>query len=435
MGEGTAMNTPASNSRSGYGGSDREEFGTVGPDSHLGDTLSDVPAVGSEESSDDVASARAQIEETRAHMTETIDAIKDKLSPAHLVEEAKEAALGKAKDAVSGVVDAVKDKAAAVADAVSGAYHAASDKASDVAHGVAERFSAGREDEYRSPTILPLPTASANKGNLGATIVDTIKMNPLPAAIAGFGLGWLLLSMQRQQNSGSISRDTFENPADAYSSNFGTAANNDGPGLRDRASDLAHSVGDKASDLAQSVSGKASDIAQNVSGKASDIAQTVSGRASDIKDRASDWAGGVRDSAGQLKDRAGDTVNNLTVQTKQQAGAAVDSTTQFIHEQPLAAAAIALLIGAAVGLALPATQTENAYLGPQRDKLVDQGKDAAHDVASKVQNVANVALGQAKTSLSSTVDQAKQQIQQTVQQTRDTVVNEAQHQGLATSAA
>ncbi len=74
-------------------------------------------------------------------------------------------------------------------------------------------------------------------------------------------------------------------------------------------------------------------------------------------------------------------------------------------------------------------------LGPQRDRLVDQGKDAAQDVAHRVQTVANVALGKAQQSLTETASQAKQQIQQTVQETKDAVVSEAQHQGFATASA
>ena len=55
----------------------------------------------------DVVATRAQIEETRAQLSETIDAIKDKLSPAALMEEAKEAASDKAHE----MVDDLKDKA------------------------------------------------------------------------------------------------------------------------------------------------------------------------------------------------------------------------------------------------------------------------------------------------------------------------------------
>ena len=456
--------------------------------------------VGAGDTDDAIAAARAQIEDTRSHLSDTIDALKDKLAPAHLAEEAKEAAISKAHDAVSSVVDSVKDKASSVVDAMTGAYHAASDRVADLAQGIVGKVSGHHDTEIARPAQPTLTFYKSGNNNLGATIVDTIKLNPVPAVIAGFGLGWLLLSMQRQQSASASLRGYGDDltPRDIYddeaygsgrapmgignmaaASQYSTASNpQDGPGLRDRASDLAQNVTGKASDLAQNVSGKASDLAHNVGDKASDLAQgftgaasdlahsvsdkasglaqTVTGKASDLKDRASDWAGGVRDSAGQFKDKAGDTVYNFAGQTKAQAGAAVGSTQQFVNEQPLAAAAVALLIGTAIGLAIPATRKENQVLGPQRDRLVDQGKDAAQNVGNKVQTVASVALGQARDSISQTVDQTKhqlsdtveqtkhqlsdamqqtkQQLQDTVQHAKDTVISEAQNQGLTSSA-
>jgi len=54
---------------------------------------------------DEIAAARGQIEQTRAEMSETIDALQDKLSPEHLKEQAKEsvraATVGKATEALS----------------------------------------------------------------------------------------------------------------------------------------------------------------------------------------------------------------------------------------------------------------------------------------------------------------------------------------------
>jgi len=402
----------------------------------------------SAENSDDIAAARAQIEDTRSHLTETIDAIKEKLSPAHIMEEAKDAAKEKAHDAVSGVVDAVK-----------GAYQAASDKVSDIADHVMHRneySSDNSSTEYRSPYAYGSASSGSQWSNIGASIVDTIKVNPLPAAIAGFGLGWLIISMRQQQRSGSsgyygadrVRQYGDDMPTDAYdSATYGTTAGganrsnqfytapNDGPGLRDRASDIAHNVGDKVSE-----------VAGTVSGKASDIAHTVADKASDIKERASDIAGSVADRAGQFKDRAGDAIHNTAVQTKQVARAGADNVEVFIQENPLAAGAIALLLGAAVGMAFPATQYENRWVGDKRDRLIDQATDAAQNVAHKVQNVAQVAIGQAKDQLGQTVDQAKDQLSQTVDQakqgiqqavteTKDTVVSEANNQGLNTPAA
>ena len=95
---------------------------------------------------------RENIEETRAELSETIDAIQERLSPEHLKEQAtsavREATVGKAEAAVSN--------------------------ATETARGA------------------------------GARMLETIKQNPLPAALAGIGIGWLVMK-SRSGSSGSQS--------------------------------------------------------------------------------------------------------------------------------------------------------------------------------------------------------------------------------------
>ena len=436
-------------------------------DPHAADTTTD-----DEETTPEIEARKAEIEATRDHMSATIDAIKDKLSPAHMVEEAKEAVkeavVGKAEDAlsgvsssVSGVVEAVKDKAGQAVDMAKDAYEAVAGKVSGVIHG------GGGDDKYDT-AVMPIasdakiytPRRYATAGNLGETIVETIKLNPLPAAIAGFGLGWLILSIQRQNSltASTISPSTARDWADdaprdrydsaAYGTNYGNmlpGSYDTGNGIRDRVSDVAGTVSDRVSGVAGTVGDKVSGVASTVSDKANAAAQAVSSTASDLKDKAGDFASTAADRASVLRDRAGDTVHNLGVTTRQQAGAATDTVDTFIHENPLAAGAIALLIGVAVGMSLPSTQKEHEILGPQRDRLLDQATDAAQDYANKAQKVAEAALGQAKDNLAPALDQAKQQLGQTidqakqglqdaVQHTKETAVSEAQNQGLTTPA-
>jgi ElaB/YqjD/DUF883 family membrane-anchored ribosome-binding protein len=443
---------------------------------------------------DDIAATRAQIEQTRAEMSSTIDQIKDRLSPAHLMEEAKEATVGAAghavhsavdsvKDTASGVIDTVKDKASAIVEAVKDKASSAVDAVKGAAHTVADKVhpsSHSGGETASSPSITyydrtSLAYGSTSNTNLGATIVDSIKVNPLPAAIAGFGLGWLLISIQRQNSSsarayrsggsnygdyngavypeyrdsapgetyasGSYTGNTYGGSTYSGSSTYGSGSTygtsgtygttgDTGTGLRDRASDIASTVTDKASGLASTVTSKASDLASTVTGtasnvahtvtdKASDLAHTVGDKASDIKERAGQLASDVRYRAGDLahgaRERAGDIADTTRVQYR----AAADNVDTFINEQPLVAGAAALLVGAAIGYLIPSTSKENQILGPKRDRLFDQAGEAVQNVATKVQGVAETALGQARESLANTVDQAKEQLSDTVAQTKD----------------
>ena len=106
-------------------------------DPALRDTPDDA-ALRGEAEVDEIEVTRIEIERTRADMTETVDAIQERLNPQNLKEQAKdkvrEATVGKAQEAGSG-------------------------------------------------------------------IVDTVKANPLPAALTGIGLGWLFISARRQSGS------------------------------------------------------------------------------------------------------------------------------------------------------------------------------------------------------------------------------------------
>ena len=422
------------------------------------DTLTTTATDSDIESTPEIEATKAQIEQTRAEMSSTIDAIKEKLSPAHLVEEAKEATLGAAHDAVANVVDSVKDKAASVVDFVKEKAGIVADHAKDAAHTVADKVHqvTGSKDAtssvptysaYTTPSAVPVtrrpssPSAYGTSTTLGASIVDSIKINPLPAALAGFGIGWLLISIQRQQKDAALTGPrSFPVPADATpsgylttgSSTFGTAPTGSGTldGLRDKASDLALGVADRATGLAQTVSDKASTVAHSVSDKASDVAQTVSDKASDLKGRATQFAGDTRDKAGDLAHTVRDKAGDLAESTKGQYRAASDHVDQFIDAQPLVAGAIALVVGAAIGFLLPSTSKENELLGPHRDRLVDQAGEAVHNVAVKAQTVAESALGQAKESLGQTVDQAKESLGTAVDKAKETVKTEVKNQGL-----
>src|SRR5215210_1533617 len=76
-----------------------------------GYTMSDGTS-GDDEATQETQEIRAQIEQTRSEMSETIDAIQEKLSPDNLKEQAqemvREATVGRAQEMVSNVSDTAK---------------------------------------------------------------------------------------------------------------------------------------------------------------------------------------------------------------------------------------------------------------------------------------------------------------------------------------
>jgi hypothetical protein len=121
--------------------------------------------------------------------------------------------------------------------------------------------------------------------------VETIRLNPIPAAITGIGLGWLIMSIRRQNsdvslygNYGGNSANRFVSTTDEFGqNNFATSGysspGSDGPSKIDAAKgklgEVKDSVTTHASDIASTVSDKASGLASTVSDKASGLAQSV----------------------------------------------------------------------------------------------------------------------------------------------------------------
>ncbi len=264
------------------------------------------PALASEAQMGDVEVSRVEIERTRADMSETVDAIQDRLSPQNLKDQAKdrvkEATVGKAQEAGSG-------------------------------------------------------------------IIETIKANPLPAALTGIGLGWLLASA-RQQNSAQH-RDV---------SRYRTPTNEHAPKVREYPLEDGYEE-DNGSSAGEAV-GRARDKAGETATQARDKAGEVAGRA---QDKAENLGSRTREKAGQLGGQA-----------RRQAGRAGGGLQRMLDENPLAVGAVAVGAGAAIGLAIPETSKEHEVMGEARDTVVEKGKEKAQEVQQSVKQVAEEAQGAAQ---------------------------------------
>lgn len=266
------------------------------------------PALASEAQMDEVEVSRVEIERTRADMSETVDAIQDRLSPQNLKDQAKdrvkEATVGKAQEAGSG-------------------------------------------------------------------IVDTIKANPLPAALTGIGLGWLLASARRQNSTRSQYRDV---------SRYRTPTNEYAPKVREYPIEDGYEEDNGSS-------------AGEVLGHARDKAGET---ATHAKDKAGDLAGRAQNGASDLGSRTREKAGQLGSQARHQAGRAGGGFQRMLDENPLAVGAVAVGAGAAIGLAIPETSKEHEVMGEARDTVVEKGKEKAQETQQKIQRVAEEAQGAAQ---------------------------------------
>lgn len=137
---------------------------------------------------------KANIERTRDNMSGTIDEIQERLSPSHLVQQAKdsvrEAAADKVKDVVSTAKQAVNTASEAGKRAVTTASEA----------GRRALGSAG----------LTAKRAAGQARTTGTHAVSTAKENPVGAALLASGVAWLVsrgLSSRRRSSSYRSRRD------------------------------------------------------------------------------------------------------------------------------------------------------------------------------------------------------------------------------------
>lgn len=276
---------------------------------------------------DDIEETRHQIEETRSQMSQTIDAIQEKLSPDRLVQQAKdtvrEATIGRAQEAVSGVVDQAKELAG-------------------------EAVEATREMAY---------TAVDSTRDAGSSVLDFVRQNPIPAALAGVSLGWLWMSARKQ---GSNATSSTLPPGRVMDYDY----DQDGNRWRPRyGSSAAYNGGQATNGIGQAV------------GQAQDKVGEVAGQV-----------------AGQVKD----TVGSLAGQAQDRAGQAGDWLQSTLQANPLVVGIAALAIGAVVGLSIPSTEPENRLMGEARDNLAGMAQQKAQDLGQKVASVAQEAVDSAK---------------------------------------
>jgi hypothetical protein len=200
-------------------------------------------------------------------------------------------------------------------------------------------------------------------------MIDTIRQNPVPAALAAIGIGWLAVKLRDQSSASNGYR---------YSSGSGYRSDSYGYGNR-----YSPSYGDYSnrgySDNGQDAVEKARQGAQDVADQAAQRAQQF----------------------GSDAQRAAQDVFDGTQERIQSAQWQVDRTW---NENPLALGALAVGVGAAVALAVPETQKERELLGEQRDKFVEKVSTVASDAMDQAQTKAQELTEQVKSNADSSDD-------------------------------
>jgi gas vesicle protein len=192
----------------------------------------------------------------------------------------------------------------------------------------------------------------------GSTIMETIRENPLPAALTGIGLGWLFVSARRSSSSSSEQEARYRG---------------------DRGYDYPPAYDHVPPDYDYPPRYEERGTSGPSTGQALEQAQ---GRAGET--------------ASQARDRAGQAASQLGSRAQEQARRAKGGFQRMLEENPLAVGALAVGAGAAVGLAIPQSAKEHEAMGEARDSLVERAQEKAQDVQQRAQRVAEEAQSAAK---------------------------------------
>jgi Protein of unknown function (DUF3618) len=247
----------------------------------MDDRTAGVSSTGQSRASEDpearTLEIREEIEETRQEMSETIEAIQEKLRPSNLVSEAASATSERVKHMAYSAVDTAED------------WWEASG---------------------------------------GSSFLDRIRRNPVPAALAGAGLVWLAFS-----NGGHSRRSGY--------------------------------------DYDRSASRK----------------------------RGREYGGWQEGDASResVTSRVASSAETALHETRRVARRSQNRLNQMLRDNPIAVGAGAMVLGAAVGLALPETERENELMGETRDNALEQAQHLAQTTVEKVKEAATDAAVRAAT--------------------------------------
>ncbi len=321
---------------------------------------------------------RSDIAKTRAEMSGTINAIEERLSPSHLREQVmdqieiakgslNELAKEELRDVKAGVKEELREVKQVVKEEILEAKQALKDEILGAKQEIKHEYEEAKA-AVRAATIGKVETmvqsASDTVSEAKTTIVDTIRDNPIPAALVGVGLVWMIMNARS-----SPSR---------RSNGIRVGAMNDGQiGVVQRGQQVASRALHRAEDMTTAAAGKVRDVA----GAAGEAVGTL---AHDAKDTVVD-----------LAHRAQETVGTLATQTAQTAQKVEQRFETTLHDNPIAVGAVAFALGTAVGLALPSSQREDALMGQVRDQLFEKAEHAAHDAVAAAEEKVTQALAAA----------------------------------------
>ena len=372
----------------------------------------------------EVTEIEQEITRTQGAMSGTLDAIQEKLNPGALMEQARgpvedtsdhivaevqravresadhlvERATEVLRDAPGPLLAQVRGPVEEVADHLIARVTAAAEEATDhileqaraTATEAASDIVARTGEAVRAATIGKVEHMVQTVGNttrdmaegandttkgFGSAVMGTIERNPLPAALAAIGLGWLYL--KRPQGASRRVTPTPYTPYRADQAGRRTAG--------DTVGSAAGAVGDAASTTAGAMGDAVGNVGDALGSAAGTVGSTVGSAASAVGETVGGAAAGTQDAA-----------RGLVAEVQHQASQVGNGFQKLAQENPLAVGVAGVALGSLIGLLVPETQGERQLMGGARDTVMDKAAGTAQETMDKVGSIASEAGGTAK---------------------------------------
>ena len=264
-----------------------------------------------------------------------------------------------------------------------------------------------------------------NEGaDFGRSLVANVRSNPLPAALTGVGLVWLMASSQRSTTLVQTSTDpgwakfgTSRSPAYGAEDHGAMMARlqqaEQGVSRRTDEADDVYStrldeVRGKAIGLSRNAQETTASFGQRVRDLLASMQQAVTGSMQDLRDQ----AGSAASAAGDAATSMGTSVRNTAQGTMQSVSGALSHGSQVagqaggnmmtaLTESPILLGALGLAAGALLGAFLPQSSQEEAALG-----------DIAGQARDRATNVANAGVERGKEVMQAVVDKGRDSAQE-----------------------
>jgi ElaB/YqjD/DUF883 family membrane-anchored ribosome-binding protein len=269
---------------------------------------------------------KSQIEETRSQMGETIDAIQEKLSFQNISEQVKE----QVSEQVNHVLETAKET---VYDATIG--------------------NLGKAGKFMQKTGKELSKTKAGK---------FARKNPFPLVLIGLGVGLLAYELSGKRKR-AVYRHYDENNEDHRRRKLTSSVSN-------TLKSATGKISETANQAYESVSSATGNALHSVGDAASSAYGSVTNAATSAYSNVTDFAGSTYEKVGDYGTQAREQYD------------------YHIEENPLAVGAVALALGAAVGLAIPSTRYEGELLGEYRQQLIDKAHSAAEGLIDQAKQMA-----------------------------------------------